>query len=52
MIKQINGLDVTDPSQTIEALGVLRKAETIELTISRQDEILSLFLELPEATDS
>lgn len=52
VIKQINGLDVTDPSQTIEALGVLRKADTIELTISRQDEILSLFLELPEATDS
>ncbi|MBO1256826.1 type II secretion system protein GspC [Alteromonas sp. 5E99-2] len=52
VIKQINGLDVTDPSQTIEALGVLRKADTIELTISRKDETLSLFLELPEASDS
>lgn len=52
VITLINGLDVTDASQTIEALGVLRSADSIELTIDRKDEVLTLFLELPEATDS
>lgn len=47
IINQINGLDVTEPSQAIEALDVLRNAEVIELMLSRKGEIVTVFLELP-----
>ena len=52
VITQINGLDVTDPDQTMEAMGALRNAPAIELTVSRKGDVLTLFLELPEPSDS
>ena len=51
IITQINGLDVTDPDQTMEAMGALRSAPAIELTVSRKGDVLTLFLELPEPND-
>jgi general secretion pathway protein C len=51
IITQINGLDVTDPEQTMEAMGALRSSSSIELTVSREGELMTLYLELPEPTD-
>ncbi|MFC3094103.1 type II secretion system protein GspC [Alteromonas sediminis] len=49
VVTLINGLDLTDPQQSIDAMGELRNAEFIELTVNRNGEILTLYLELPEA---
>jgi len=49
VVTLINGLDVTDPQQSMEAMGELRSAEFIELTVNRNGENLTLYLELPEA---
>ncbi|MBT0587851.1 type II secretion system protein GspC [Alteromonas oceanisediminis] len=48
IITEINGLNVTDPQQATEALGELRSAETLQLTVLRDNEYLTLYLDLPE----
>ena len=48
VIAQINGLDLTDMQQSQEALAQLRNAQTLELTIIRDDSYTTLYLDLPE----
>jgi general secretion pathway protein C len=43
VITQINGLDVT----SFEALNALRSSEAIELTLNRNSEVVTLYIELP-----
>jgi general secretion pathway protein C len=43
VITQINGLDVT----SFEALNALRSSEAIELTLNRNREVVTLYIELP-----
>lgn len=43
VITQINGLDVT----SFEALNALRSSEAIELTLNRNNEVVTLYIELP-----
>ena len=47
IITEINGLNVTDPQQATEALGELRNSESLQLTVLRNDEYLTLYLDLP-----
>ena len=49
MITDINGLNLTDPQQAVEAMGELRAAQSLQITVSRDDELLTLFLDLPDA---
>lgn len=48
VVIQINGLDLTDPAQARDAMGELRDAQSIELTVTREGEYITLFLEMPE----
>lgn len=48
VIAQINGLDLTDLQQSQEALSELRNSQTIELTIIRDGEYATIYLDLPE----
>lgn len=48
VVTEINGLVLTDPSQAREAMGELRNAQSIQLTVNRDNDLISLFLELPE----
>ncbi|TDF36436.1 type II secretion system protein GspC [Alteromonadaceae bacterium M269] len=47
VLVDINGLDLTDPRQSIQALTALREAESLQITVERQGQLESLFLELP-----
>ncbi|AYA66258.1 type II secretion system protein GspC [Alteromonas sp. RKMC-009] len=49
VVIQINGLDLTDTQQSKEAMSELRQADTIELTLTRDGEYITLYLEIPEA---
>jgi general secretion pathway protein C len=49
VITQINGFDLTDLQQSQEALSELRSAQTIALTIIRDDSLTTLYLDLPES---
>ncbi len=48
VVIQINGLDLTDTQQSKEAMNDLRQAETIELTLTRDGEYITIYLEMPE----
>lgn len=52
IVTQINGLDLSDPQQSMEAMNELRKSESIELSVIRGGELLTLYLELPAPSDS
>lgn len=48
VIAQINGLDLTDPQQSREAMTELTNAQSIELTLIRDGDYLTIYLDLPE----
>lgn len=51
IVTEINGLDLTDPQQALEAMAELREAQALQLTINRGEEYLTLFLDFPEAEE-
>ena len=51
VITEINGLNVTDPQQATEALGELRSADALQLTVIRNEEYLTLYLDLPKSSN-
>lgn len=51
IVTEINGLDLTDPQQALEAMAELREAQALQLTINRGDEFLTLFLDFPQAEE-
>lgn len=48
IITEINGLDVTEPQQAREAMGELQTSESLQLTVLRNEQYLTLYLDLPE----
>ncbi|MFT6895823.1 MAG: general secretion pathway protein C [Paraglaciecola sp.] len=49
IITEINGLDLTDMQQSVEAMGELRQAQSLQITVNRGNELLTLYLDLPDA---
>ncbi|QPG05570.1 type II secretion system protein GspC [Salinimonas marina] len=47
IIIQINGLDLTDTQQSMEAMNALRSAQSIELTLTRDGEYQTVYLDMP-----
>lgn len=48
IVTEINGLDLTDPQQALEALAELRAAPFLQLTIDRGEELLTFDLDFPD----
>ena len=48
VITEINGLDLTDIQQSMEAMGALRSAQSLQLSVKRKDQFLTLYLDLPD----
>ncbi len=48
VLTEINGLDLTDIKQSMEAMKMLRGADALQLTVSRKGDLMTLNLELPE----
>lgn len=49
IVTEINGLDLTDPMQSREAMTSLREAQSLQLTVNRGEETLTLYLDFPSA---
>ncbi len=49
IVVEINGLDLTDPQQSLEAMNSLRSEQSLQLTINRGEETLTLYLDIPSA---
>lgn len=48
ILKEINGLDLTDIKQSMQAMQMLKSEQYLDLTVDRNGEIITLTLELPE----
>lgn len=51
IIIEINGLDLSDPAQSLEAITVLREAQSLQLEVLRGDEALSLDIDIPSSEE-
>ena len=47
VVVEINGLDLTDPQQSLEAMQALRRAQSLQLTVNRGEDRLTLYLDFP-----
>jgi general secretion pathway protein C len=52
ILVDINGLDLTDPRQSIQALTALRESEALQMTVEREGQLESIFLELPSTEEN
>lgn len=52
VLTEINGLDLTDVRQSMEAMNMLRNADFLQLTVSRNGDLTSLDLELPSPDEN
>lgn len=51
IVTEINGLDLTDPQQALEAMAALRESSSLQLTINRGEELLTLYLDFPQGEE-
>jgi general secretion pathway protein C len=51
IVTQINGLDLSDPAQSLEAITVLREAQSLQLEVLRGDDALSLDIDIPSSEE-
>jgi general secretion pathway protein C len=49
IVTEINGLDLTDTQQSLEAMGALREIQSLQMTINREGDLLTIYLDLPSA---
>ena len=49
IVTEINGLDLTDMQQSLEAMNALRQMQSLQMTVSRNDELLTIHLDIPSA---
>ena len=49
VVTEINGLDLTDIGQAMEAMRVMRSAKEMQITVKRNGIEEELYLKLPEA---
>lgn len=48
LVTEINGYDLTQPANAMTAMNELRSAESVSLTITRDDEVISIDFSLPQ----
>lgn len=51
VVTEINGLNLSDPSQSLEAITVLKEAQSLQLEVLRGDEALSLDIDIPSSEE-
>ena len=47
IVVQINGMDLTDPQQAMDAMSEMRSAQSIELTVMRDGSYATIYLDMP-----
>jgi general secretion pathway protein C len=51
VITEINGLDLTSPQQALEAMNMLKNIESLQMTVQRRDDLMTINLDLPEGDE-
>jgi len=48
VITDINGLDLTDMQQALEAMNMLKELQSLQMSVQREDELITIYLDLPQ----
>jgi general secretion pathway protein C len=51
VITDINGLDLADMQQALEAMNMLKELQSLQLTVERKDELITIYLDLPQGEE-
>jgi general secretion pathway protein C len=51
VITDINGLDLTDMQQALEAMNMLKELQSLQMTVQREDELITIYLDLPDGEE-
>ncbi|WP_339720575.1 type II secretion system protein GspC [uncultured Paraglaciecola sp.] len=51
VITDINGLDLTDMQQALEAMNMLKELQSLQMTVQREDELITIYLDLPQGEE-
>ena len=51
VITEINGLDLTDMQQALEAMNMLKELQSLQMTVQREDELITIYLDLPQGEE-
>jgi general secretion pathway protein C len=51
VITELNGLDLTDMQQALEAMNMLKELQSLQMTVQREDELITIYLDLPEGEE-
>lgn len=47
VITEINGLDLADMQQALEAMNMLKELQSLQMSVQRKDELITIYLDLP-----
>ena len=47
VITEINGLDLADIQQALEAMNMLKELQSLQISVQRKDELITIYLDLP-----
>ena len=51
VITDINGLDLTDMQEALEAMNMLKELQSLQMSVQREDEIITIYLDLPQGEE-
>ncbi|MCF2947415.1 type II secretion system protein GspC [Paraglaciecola aquimarina] len=51
VITELNGLDLSDMQQSLEAMNMLKELQSLQMTVLRNDDLLTIFLDLPQGEE-
>jgi general secretion pathway protein C len=51
VITDINGLDLTDMQQALEAMNMLKELQSLQMSVQREDELITIYLDLPDGEE-
>ncbi len=51
VITEINGLDLTDMQQALEAMNMLKELPSLQMSVLRKDELITIYLDLPQGEE-
>lgn len=51
VITDINGLDLTNIQQALEAMNMLKELQSLQMTVQREDELITIYLDLPQGEE-
>ncbi|WP_299072108.1 type II secretion system protein GspC [uncultured Paraglaciecola sp.] len=51
VITEVNGLDLTNIQQALEAMNMFKEMQSLQMSVQRKDELITIYLDLPKGEE-